>query len=150
MISLILLVHNLWDSMGSSGVLSHITSITSGTFPSCKSLYQKSNLTAMHRWLPFDPSRNWPDLGTRFIKGEKALRDAQKLAKAQTLAEERAAVNTEILEDPNDPVDAGVSERDDMDDEVDLSWSTVLKRTFEAFLREERPNMYGEELNYTA
>jgi WD repeat and SOF domain-containing protein 1 len=55
-------------------------------------------------------------------------------------------VNTEIFS--SEGVDGGVSQRDDMDDEVDLSWSTVLKRTFEAFLREERPNMYGEELNY--
>ncbi|KAK0459087.1 uncharacterized protein EV420DRAFT_1538217 [Desarmillaria tabescens] len=29
-------------------------------------------------------------------------------------------------------------------DERDLSWSTVLKRTFEAYIRGERPNMYGE------
>ncbi|KAG7449744.1 uncharacterized protein BT62DRAFT_944268 [Guyanagaster necrorhizus] len=30
------------------------------------------------------------------------------------------------------------------DDERDWSWSTVLKRTFEAYIRGERPNMYGE------
>ncbi|KAK0494817.1 hypothetical protein EDD18DRAFT_285053 [Armillaria luteobubalina] len=30
------------------------------------------------------------------------------------------------------------------DTERDLSWSTVLKRTFEAYIRGERPNMYGE------
>ncbi|KAK0454565.1 hypothetical protein EV421DRAFT_1757610 [Armillaria borealis] len=30
------------------------------------------------------------------------------------------------------------------DPERDLSWSTVLKRTFEAYIRGERPNMYGE------
>lgn len=35
-----------------------------------------------------------------------------------------------------------------MDDEVDLSWSTVLKRTFEGYIRAERPNMYGEWLNW--
>ena len=39
-----------------------------------------------------------------------------------------------------------MTSRDDMDDEVDLSWSTVLKRTFEAYLRAERPNAYGEEI----
>jgi WD repeat and SOF domain-containing protein 1 len=38
---------------------------------------------------------------------------------------------------------------DDVDeDEQDLSWSTVLKRTFEAYLRSERPNMYGEWLRW--
>jgi WD repeat and SOF domain-containing protein 1 len=31
---------------------------------------------------------------------------------------------------------------------VDLSWSTVLKRTFEAYIRGERPNMYGEWLSW--
>ena len=31
-------------------------------------------------------------------------------------------------------------------DKRDLDWSTVLKRTFEAYIRGERPNMYGEWL----
>lgn len=31
-------------------------------------------------------------------------------------------------------------------DKRDLDWSTVLKRTFEAYVRGERPNMYGEWL----
>jgi WD repeat and SOF domain-containing protein 1 len=35
-----------------------------------------------------------------------------------------------------------------MDDEVDLSWSAVMKRTFEGYLRQERPNMYGEWLSW--
>jgi len=39
--------------------------------------------------------------------------------------------------------DEGVEE-----DERDLIWATVLKRTFEAYLRGERPNMYGEWLNW--
>ncbi len=43
---------------------------------------------------------------------------------------------------------AEVTGREDMDDEIDLSWSTVLKRTFEAYLRAERPNMYGEWLEW--
>lgn len=33
-------------------------------------------------------------------------------------------------------------------DQDDLSWSTVLKRTCEAYLRSERPNMYGEWLRW--
>ncbi|GAA5884381.1 hypothetical protein JCM6882_002251 [Rhodosporidiobolus microsporus] len=36
----------------------------------------------------------------------------------------------------------------DEDDERDLPWSTVLKRTFEAFVRGETPNMYGEWINW--
>jgi len=34
------------------------------------------------------------------------------------------------------------------DDERDLSWAAVLKRTFESFVRGERPNMYGEWLSW--
>lgn len=30
----------------------------------------------------------------------------------------------------------------------DLSWSAVMKRTFEAYIRGERPNMYGEWLHW--
>ena len=94
-------------------------------------------------WLPFDPSRNWPDLGPRFGKGEKALRDAQKATAAAAAAQEEARTVGEGEEEP-----VGVSTREDMDDEVDLSWSTVLKRTFEAYIRAERPNMYGEWLQW--
>ena len=32
------------------------------------------------------------------------------------------------------------------DDKKDLDWATVLKRTFEAYIRGEQPNMYGEWL----
>jgi len=31
-------------------------------------------------------------------------------------------------------------------DKRDLDWATVLKRTFEGYIRGERPNMYGEWL----
>ncbi|KAJ6558444.1 hypothetical protein DFH09DRAFT_922613 [Mycena vulgaris] len=35
---------------------------------------------------------------------------------------------------------------DDVEDRRDLDWSTVLKRTFEGYIRGENPNMYGEYL----
>ncbi|KAF7315190.1 hypothetical protein MIND_00033400 [Mycena indigotica] len=35
---------------------------------------------------------------------------------------------------------------ENLGDRRDLDWSTVLKRTFESYLRGERPNMYGEFL----
>ncbi|GJN94264.1 hypothetical protein Rhopal_007338-T1 [Rhodotorula paludigena] len=35
------------------------------------------------------------------------------------------------------------------EDERDLAWAAVLKRTFEAFVRGERPNMYGEWIDWT-
>ena len=34
------------------------------------------------------------------------------------------------------------------DDKRDLDWATVLKRTFEAYIRGERPNMYGEWIQW--
>jgi len=34
------------------------------------------------------------------------------------------------------------------DDRRDLDWATVLKRTFEAYIRGERPNMYGEWIHW--
>ncbi|KAI6129245.1 hypothetical protein EV401DRAFT_780047 [Pisolithus croceorrhizus] len=76
-------------------------------------------------WKPFDPSRNWPELGPRFSAGEKAA---------------RAAAMPDI--DPEEWVDKAA------DDKRDLDWATVLKRTFEAYIRNERPNMYGEWLQW--
>ena len=35
-----------------------------------------------------------------------------------------------------------------MSDKRDLDWATVLKRTFESYVRGERPNMYGEWLQW--
>lgn len=34
------------------------------------------------------------------------------------------------------------------EDKRDLDWATVLKRTFEAYVRGERPNMYGEWIRW--
>lgn len=77
------------------------------------------------RWKPFDPARNWPDLGPKFAGGERAA---------------RAAANPHA--DPDDWSDKIT------DDKRDLDWATVLKRTFEAYIRGERPNMYGEWLRW--
>ncbi|EIW87349.1 hypothetical protein CONPUDRAFT_134549 [Coniophora puteana RWD-64-598 SS2] len=72
---------------------------------------------------PFDVSRNWPDLGARFVAGERAARQAA---------------------DPDTPP-AEWADRV-ADDKRDLDWATVVKRTFEAYVRGERPNAYGEWL----
>lgn len=77
------------------------------------------------RWKPFDPARNWPDLGPQFLAGERAARAA-------------AIPDAE----PEEWVDRIV------DDKRDLDWATVLKRTFEAYVRGEQPNMYGEWLEW--
>lgn len=76
-------------------------------------------------WKPFDPSRNWPELGPKFSAGERAA---------------RAAATPDA--DPEEWVDRVV------DDKRDLDWATVLKRTFEGYIRGERPNMYGEWLQW--
>lgn len=80
------------------------------------------------RWRPFDPSRNYPDLGSRFAAGERLAR--------QALAESSSAK----LPDPEDETV--------LDDKQDLDWATVIKRTFEAYIRGERPNMYGEWIKW--
>ena len=79
------------------------------------------------RWKPFDPARNWPDLGERFIAGERQAREALRATGMPA------------------PVDG---EEPTADDKRDLDWSTVLKRTFESYIRGERPNMYGEWLKW--
>jgi len=75
---------------------------------------------------PLDPPRDWPDLGPRFGTLEHA-------ARASALA------GKYIDEDKEDDI---------ADDKRDLDWGTVLKRTFEAYIRGERPNMYGEWLTW--
>ncbi|KAH0578496.1 hypothetical protein H2248_003638 [Termitomyces sp. 'cryptogamus'] len=97
-------------------------------------------------WKPFDPSRNWPDLGPRFKAGEAAARAALRAEKASASASTSAPhwhdEHGDIAFDDDDDDD----ERDSEPDKRDLDWSTVLKRTFEAYVRGERPNMYGEWL----
>jgi WD repeat and SOF domain-containing protein 1 len=135
------------------------------------------------RWIPFDASRNFPDLGVRFDAGERVARGRLLAAK---LATESAVPSTtspnhpsahalsptrpERLLRPTGPREAsseaadvprarwGDDERDfeQLDwtdetvesDERDLSWSTVLKRTFEAFVRGDRANLYGEMISW--
>jgi WD repeat and SOF domain-containing protein 1 len=83
-------------------------------------------LTPLHRWKPFDPSRNWPDLGPRFLEGEMTIRSNLQAA-----------------------VDTGIKEGEDGPDQRDLDWSAVLKRVMESYIRGERPNMYGELLEWS-
>ncbi|TDL28714.1 hypothetical protein BD410DRAFT_781248 [Rickenella mellea] len=87
-------------------------------------------------WKPFDPSRNFPDLGPRFIKGEQQARAA--LAQSTSSTSKSTGV---------DPPEAGKDETVD-DEKRDLDWASVLKRTFEAYIRGERPNMYGEWIHW--
>jgi WD repeat and SOF domain-containing protein 1 len=89
-------------------------------------------------WEPFDPARNWPDLGPKFIAGEtKARKEATTPAQTSKKDSKRPGSNENIGLD--DTVE---------DDKQDLDWATVLKRTFESYIRGERPNMYGEWLQW--
>jgi DDB1- and CUL4-associated factor 13 len=106
------------------------------------------------RWKPFDPARNVPDLGPRFSAGEKkAYANLRKeKIKAAYLAQQThlaakaggggAATGADVLEDKTEDDEF----REGGGDKTDLDWSTVIKRTFEAYIRGERPNMYGEWL----
>ena len=96
---------------------------------------KRSLLKLLCRWKPFDPNRNWPDLGPRFIKGEQ-------MARAQLMAASASGNATSISDDDFD------QEESVLDDKRDLDWAAVLKRTFESFVRGERPNMYGEWIQW--
>ncbi|CED84386.1 Glycosyltransferase, DXD sugar-binding motif [Phaffia rhodozyma] len=129
-------------------------------------------------WLPFDPARNWPDLGQKFIRGERLLRDAifaskkpsKPLAVKDTPEEESNPSGVAINNRAVEPVDTSLPENavervkrpvstggtgkkgewaDKIeDDERDLAWAAIMKRTFEAYIRGEAPNMYGEWLKW--
>ncbi|BGP20760.1 hypothetical protein JCM10213_004818 [Rhodosporidiobolus nylandii] len=134
-------------------------------------------------WIPFDQSRNFPDLGPRFHKTERIARGrllAAKLrdnpsAQLPSLSGSGSGPSPtkpgEITEQTVRPTPThaaakqdgyrwGDDERDfedldwseeraeDEENGRDLPWSTVLKRTFEAFLRGETPNMYGEWISW--
>ncbi|KAK9898128.1 hypothetical protein P389DRAFT_65986 [Cystobasidium minutum MCA 4210] len=130
-------------------------------------------------WIPFDPARNWPDLGPRFAAGEKKARAAALQARlASELSDNAKATENSQSRSPTKPPvhatpvagqtkvtpdlqrtqhrtdryanaeDIRIDDDDISDDAKDLSWATVLKRTFEQFLREERPNMYGEWIDF--
>ncbi|GAA5877891.1 hypothetical protein JCM3774_001761 [Rhodotorula dairenensis] len=134
-------------------------------------------------WIPFDQSRNFPDLGPRFQAGERIARGrllAAKLAASPaadaggqtgtssggpsptkpgetpakvvpTPTSHRAASTRGYKwgDDERDFADLDWSDESVEDDERDLPWSAVLKRTFEAYIRGERPNMYGEYINWS-
>jgi WD repeat and SOF domain-containing protein 1 len=84
-------------------------------------------------WKAFDPSRNFPDLGPRFIAGERLARTTSALPIYT------AGGRIVDLEGPEDLV---------ADDKRDLDWATVVKRTFEAYIRGETSNMYGEWIDW--
>ncbi|GAA6058285.1 hypothetical protein JCM3770_002893 [Rhodotorula araucariae] len=143
-------------------------------------------------WIPFDPARNFPDLGARFHAGERVARGrllAAKLAANPPASSSTIAPGGAGAGDGPSPTKPGAGETaaakllspaaaaaaaaaghrregykwgdDERDfaeldwsdervdsDERDLGWAAVLKRTFEAYVRGERPNMYGEWISW--
>ena len=58
-----------------------------------------------------------------------------------TLIDKKGKTHIEPLEEEKD-------EDSVENDKRDLDWAAVLKRTFEAYVRGERPNMYGEWIHW--
>lgn len=93
----------------------------------------------MTRWTPFDHTRNFPDLGPRFAEGE---RRAKKMLAA--VASSTSFATAKKIKKP-------AKDKQDVKEGVepwDLTWGATLKRTFEAYVRREAPNMYGEWLEW--
>ncbi|KAF9559050.1 glycosyltransferase family 32 protein [Agrocybe pediades] len=106
-------------------------------------------------WKPFDATRNYPDLGKRFQAGEekaKAVLRKEKLktkiAAGQVPATALGATSDADSGSGSSPLHDAEDVEDEEPDKRDLDWSTVLKRTFEAYIRGERPNMYGEWIEW--
>ncbi|GAA98941.1 uncharacterized protein L969DRAFT_88982 [Mixia osmundae IAM 14324] len=100
-------------------------------------------------WLPFDASRNWPDLGARFRSSERSAREKALAARKASVAGQDVkpgAVNSSLT--PPTFTEQELYDDDVTKDDRDLSWSAVIKRTFEAFVRGDRPSAYGEYLNW--
>jgi WD repeat and SOF domain-containing protein 1 len=115
----------------------------------------------LRRWQPFDPARNFPDLGPRFKAGEDIARANLRREKAALLAaQSQTQTQTKTKPAASEPIPSelpegkyphGAADPEDDDlaaDKTDLDWSAVLKRTFEAYIRGERPNMYGEWIEW--
>ncbi|KAH8829104.1 hypothetical protein DL96DRAFT_1596660 [Flagelloscypha sp. PMI_526] len=82
-------------------------------------------------WRPFDKARNFPDLGPRFAASETMARQSELIGIHRNKTIEELWGETDVAEDKRD-----------------LDWSAVMKRTFESYIRGERPNMYGEWISW--
>ncbi|KAH7104907.1 hypothetical protein BKA62DRAFT_429373 [Auriculariales sp. MPI-PUGE-AT-0066] len=97
----------------------------------------------------FDAVSDWPELGPRFIDGESRQRRRLLMQRTQSLKSEtqkEKAARSRMAKAAQNTAHTSQAGLEDMDPHRDLSWSTVLKRTFEAYVRGERPSMYGEWL----
>ena len=98
------------------------------------------------RWIPFDAKRNWPDLGPRFRSGEEAARAKAQAAVLQR-QQARLKADSSAAPQPEASIRLDIDQDEVEDDDRDLGWATVLKRTFESYIRGDRPNMVSELLS---
>ena len=98
--------------------------------------------------MPFDPTQNWPALGPRFARAEALQKDALAAEAARSAATRSAPAATSTLAAVATASARARKSPPEPDTEGDLSWATVLKRTYEAYLRGERPNLYGEWITW--
>jgi WD repeat and SOF domain-containing protein 1 len=125
----------------SSGVHIRTTFTIFGAHLAARAKLNSAKLTLFlqSRWLPFDKARNYPDLGSRFAAGEKLAKE-NLLRKAQQAQAQKDGEHNVVRAPHHDHWQD--------EDSADLSWATVMKRTFEAFIRGERANMYGEWIKW--
>lgn len=100
--------------------------------------------------MKLDPSRQTPHAPSSSGPSPTAPSDAQATKGKDTAPGPTGGRSSGYNwgDDPRDFRDLDWSDEEVGEDERDLSWATVLKRTFESYLRGERPNMYGEWLNW--
>lgn len=81
------------------------------------------------------------------------LREAQLAEKAKLAAAQKAMASGGKLSPSPSPSPLRLpyeehlvmkDAEDVLSDKRDLAWASVMKRTFEAYIRGEQPNMYGE------
>lgn len=108
-----------------------------------------TNICLLSRWKPFDAARNFPDLGPRFKVGEELAHSQLRKEKLRKILASKAKTRTQTATGGQDDNDYPDEELNTIGpDKQDLDWSSVLKRAFEAYIRGERPNMYGEWIEW--
>lgn len=84
-------------------------------------------------------------MGSRFAEAERLGRiQAAESARSSSQTETssyKAKAKRALLQDVEDEANVEA-------DKADLDWATVLKRSFDSYIRGERPNMYGEWIHW--
>lgn len=85
----------------------------------------------------------------RNANARKGGQEAVALDEAHRKKQAQMAVGSKLrMPTPDEIAEMEQEDQDIALDNRDLAWSAVLKRTFESYIRGERPNMYGEWLKW--